>query len=57
MSSQVPLALEEGDQSLDGFLTDMEKAVAAASEDHPYQIEGGKLARFSGRLNQNSPHI
>ena len=47
-SSQVPLALEEGDQSLDGFLTDMEKAVAAASEDHPYQIEGDKLVMTKG---------
>ena len=48
MSSQVPLALDEENSALDRFVSDMEKAVAAASENHAYQLEGDRLTMTKG---------
>ena len=47
-SSQVPLALSEENSELDGFVADMEQAVAGATENNGYQLEGDRLVMTKG---------
>ena len=47
-SSQVPLALSEEASALNDFVADMEQAVAGATEDSGYQLEGDRLVMTKG---------
>ena len=47
-SSEIPMALPEGERGLDGVLSQMEREVAAGSEHAAYELEEDQLVMTKG---------